>query len=88
MVHQREGEGKFSSPHLVKALWDQNPPKIGRCDPDWIIILFFIHLDAFREEKVEESSHGTIFTGGTQFGKIGSETFWERFQESNHVFWG
>jgi len=36
------------------------PPKMGRCDLDWIIILFFIHINAFRVEKVEESTHGTI----------------------------
>jgi len=51
MVHQREAGRKFSSPHSVEAFGDQKPPKMGRCDPDWIIILFFIHLDALRVEK-------------------------------------
>jgi len=61
---------------------------MGRCDPNWIIILFFIHLDAFGVEKVEESAHGTIFTDGTQFGKTRFETFQENFDASNDVFWG
>ena len=43
---------------------------MGRCDMDWIIF-FFIHLDAFGVEKVEELAHGTVFTDGTQFGKNG-----------------
>lgn len=34
-------------------------------DLNWIIILFYIHLDTFGVEKVEESAHGTLFTGGT-----------------------
>ena len=33
-------------------------------DPDWIFILFFINIDAVRVEKVEESTHGTVFTSG------------------------
>ena len=86
MVHPREGGGKISSPHLVEAFGDQNPPKMGRCDQDWIIILFIIHLDAFRMENVKESSHRNLFTGGTQFGKLGSEIFRERFEASNDVF--
>jgi len=61
---------------------------MGRCDPNWIIILFVIHLDAFRVEKVEELAHGTVFTGGTQFGEMGSETFGERFEASYDVFGG
>ena len=60
MVHQRDGGGKISSSHSVKSFGDQMPPKMGRCDLDWIIILFFIHINAFRVEKVEESTHGTI----------------------------
>ena len=87
MVHQREGGGKISSPHSVKAFGDQNPPKMGRCDLNWIIIFFVIHLDTFGVEKGEESSHRTVFTRGTQFGKMRSETFWECFEASNNVFW-
>jgi len=34
-------------------------------DLDWIIILFVIHLDAFKVEKVEESTHMAIFTSWT-----------------------
>jgi len=44
MVHLREGGETNSPPHLVEAFGDQNPPKMGRRDPGWIIILFFIHL--------------------------------------------
>ena len=51
MVHQREGGGKFSSPHLVKDFGDQKPPKMGMCDVNYIIILFFIHRDAFEVKK-------------------------------------
>ena len=53
MVHQRGG-GNFFSPHLVEDFGDKRPPKMGRCDPYLIIILFVFHLDAFRVEKVEE----------------------------------
>jgi hypothetical protein len=40
MVHLREGGGKISSPHSVEYFGDQKPPKMGRCDLDWIIIFF------------------------------------------------
>ena len=53
---------------------------MGRCDLDWIIVLFFIHLDAFRVKKVEESTHETIFTDMTQFAETRSETFQDRFE--------
>ena len=33
-------------------------------DTDCIIILFFIHIDAFRVEKLEEPTHKTIFVSG------------------------
>jgi len=46
---------------------------MGRCDPNWITILLFIHIDAFGVEKVEELAHETVFTSGTQFGKTVSE---------------
>ena len=59
---------------------------MGRCDPNWIIIFFVMHLDAFGEEKVEASTHGTIFTGRTQFAETGSKTFSEHFEASNDVF--
>ena len=32
---------------------------------NWIIILFFIHLNEFGVKKVEQLAHGTIFTGRT-----------------------
>lgn len=54
MVYHRVGGGKISSPYLVEAFGDQNPPKMGRCDLDWIIILFSIPLNAFRVGKMEE----------------------------------
>ncbi len=50
--------------------------------------MFFIYIDAFRVKKVEESAHGIVFTGGTQFGKTGPETFQENFEASNNIFWG
>jgi len=56
-------------------------------DLDSIIILFFIHLDAFRVEVVEESTHGTVFINWTQFGKTRSRTFQECFEASNDTFW-
>ena len=34
---------------------------MGICDPNWSIILFLIHLDAFKVEKMEESTHMTMF---------------------------
>ena len=57
-------------------------------DPNWIIILFLIHINSLWVEKVEESSHGIIFIGETQFGKTRSKTFEENFEASNDVFWG
>ena len=50
--------------------------------------IFFIYIDAFLVEKVDESAHGVVFTGGTQFGKTGFEAFREQFEASNDVFWG
>jgi len=47
---------------------------------DWIIILFLIHIDDFRVEKVKELAQMTIFTSGTQSGKLGFETFEEHFK--------
>ena len=88
MVHQREGGGKISSPHLVKYFGAKTPPKMGRCDPNWIIMLFVIHLDAFGVEKLEDSTHETIFTSRTQFGKTHSETFYKSFEVLNNFFGG
>ena len=85
MVQQREGGGKTSSPHLVKSFGDQKPPKMGRCDLNWIIILFSIHLDVFGVEKREESTHETFFTEKTQFGETKSKTLWECFEASNDI---
>lgn len=42
-------------------------------DTNWIIIFFFIHIDAFGLEKVEESSHEKFFTGGRSLAKQASE---------------
>jgi len=39
-------------------------------------------------EKLEESTHGTIFTGGTQFGKTGSKTFWSILRHQAKFFGG
>lgn len=83
MVCQREVGGKISSPHSIKYFGDQNPPKMGRCEMNWIIILFFTHIDAFGVEKVWESTHLTIFTDGAQFGETRSKTLWECFNAPN-----
>jgi hypothetical protein len=37
---------------------------MGRYDPDWINILFVIYLDAFRVEKLEESTCKVILVAG------------------------
>lgn len=80
MVHLREGGAEISSPHLIEAFGDPKPKKMERCDSDWIIILFFIHLNVFKMEKLKESTHGAIFTNETQFGKLRFETFREQFK--------
>jgi hypothetical protein len=55
-------------------------------DLDWIIILFFIYLDAFRVEKVGGIILQGHFSGRSQFGKLGSRTFRGHFEESNDIF--
>ena len=50
--------------------------------------MFVIHLDAFRVDKVEKSADMTIFTGRTELGKLGSETFREHFEASNNILGG
>jgi len=52
MVHPGEGRGKISSLHPIKSFREKNT--LRRYDPDWIIILFFIHLGSFRVENLEE----------------------------------
>lgn len=54
MVYLREGARNISPPHLAEAFWEQDTMKMGRCDPNSIIIYFFIPLDFFRVEKVKE----------------------------------
>jgi len=44
-------------------------------DTNSMIILFFIYMDAFKEENVEELAHKTNFTRGYQFGELWSKTF-------------
>lgn len=87
MIDQREDGGKISTPHPIEAFGEKNPPKMGRCDLDWVIISFFIHLDAFRVEKVKELTHEIAFICKTKFGKIRSKTFLEHFEASNNIFW-
>jgi hypothetical protein len=55
---------------------------------DWIIILFFIYLDAFRVEKIGGINLQGHFSGRSQFGKLGSRTFQSHFEALNDVFWG
>jgi hypothetical protein len=52
----------------------------GKNDQDWIIILFFICLDAFRVEKIGGINLQGHFSGKSQFGKLGFGTFIEPFQ--------
>jgi hypothetical protein len=61
---------------------------MGRYDPDWIIILFFIYLDAFRVEKIGGINLQGHFSGRSQFGKLGFETFQSHFEASNDIFFG
>jgi hypothetical protein len=49
---------------------------MGRYDPYWIIILFFIYLDPFRVEKIGGINFQGHFSGRSQFGKLGYGTFW------------
>lgn len=55
---------------------------------DWIIILFVIHLDAFKVAKIEKLAYISSFNGRTQFEDLGSETFQSQFQALNDVFGG
>ena len=55
---------------------------MGWYDPDWIIILFFIYLDAFRVEKFGGIKLQGHFIGRSQFGKLGSRTFQIHFEAS------
>ncbi len=61
MVLYEEGREKNPSSHLVKAFGDQKPRKMGRCDLNRIIILFSIHLDAFKVETPEELAYNNSF---------------------------
>jgi hypothetical protein len=55
-------------------------------DLDWIIILFFIHINAFRVEKPEGISLQVHFNSRSQFGKLGFETFQSHFEALNDIF--
>jgi hypothetical protein len=55
---------------------------------DWIIILFFIYLDAFRVEKIGGIDLKGRFSGRSQFGKLGFGTFQSCFEALNSIFWG
>lgn len=47
---------------------------------------FFLHLDAFKMKKLEESTHETLFTRRTQFVKFGSKTLSKNFEALNDNF--
>jgi hypothetical protein len=49
-----------------------NSHKIS-CDLNWIIILFFIYLDAFRVEKLKESTFRVILVAGPSLENWGLE---------------
>jgi hypothetical protein len=57
-------------------------------DPDWIIILSVIYLDAFRAEKIGGIILQAHFNGRSQFGKLGFETFQSHLEASNNIFGG
>jgi hypothetical protein len=57
-------------------------------DLDWIIILFFIYLDAFIVEKNGGINLQGHFNGRSNFGRLGFETFQSHFEASNGMFWG
>jgi hypothetical protein len=59
-----------------------------RYDPNWIIVLFFIYIDAFKVEKIGGINLQSHFSGKSYFGKLGSETFGIHFEALNGVFWG
>jgi hypothetical protein len=75
MVLQGEGRGKFSSLHLEKYFVDQNRPKMGRYDPNLIIIYFYIYISTLWVKKLEELACRAHFNGKSQFGDLGSRTF-------------
>jgi hypothetical protein len=57
-------------------------------DPTWIILLFVIHLDAFKVEKIGGINLHGHFSGRSEFGKLGFEAFLSHFEASNDIFWG
>jgi len=59
---------------------------MGRYDLEWIIILFLIYLDAFKEGKIQGINLQGNFSGRSEFGKLGFETFWSYFEASNNIF--
>lgn len=68
MVHWRKGVIKAFSPHLVEVFGDENHPKMGWYDMDWIIISFFIHIESF---SIEELAHKAILLAGPSFANLG-----------------
>jgi hypothetical protein len=48
---------------------------MGRYDPDWINILFFIYIDAFRVEKMAESTCRVILVVVPNLGNWGLNLF-------------
>jgi hypothetical protein len=61
---------------------------MGRYDMDFIIILFFIYLDALRVENIGGISWQGYFNGRSQFENLGFETFQSYFEEPNGIFRG
>lgn len=48
---------------IMKEDFKGHGSMVGEPIPDWIILVS--HIDAFRVEKEEESSHGTVCSSGT-----------------------
>ena len=57
-----------------------------KLDPHWIIILFGIHLDAFKVENLEESTYISSYISGTQFEELDSKTCQGHFVTLNNAF--
>jgi hypothetical protein len=59
---------------------------MGRYDLDWIIILFFIYLDAFRVEKLEESTCRVILVVGPNLENWGLKPSRAILRHKNDIF--
>lgn len=73
--------------YIVMMKSQQKPWKFWQHVSRLDYYIVFHPYRCIRSGKVEESAHETIFSSGTQIGKTGFETFQERFEASNKIFW-